>query len=256
HQEVENILPDLEDEYKRYRLNNLAVGYRYIGDIERALNYYERALELARSMSRESAEGVMLSNISRSYRYLGEMGKSIKYAERALEIAEELGSVQQKNIRLRTLAINYQLQGDDQQAYAYFERALQLVEETELKWQISRTKLVFAYLLAEMGELEKAMQYIEGFDVERGEDAEADVVSGSSQLRLTLGQIYLTCGEVAKAYEVFEKHTYFADLLFDNQIIVLRGVTAAVLGDQESAQANFDRGIELSHSLLTRTENL
>jgi tetratricopeptide (TPR) repeat protein len=60
--------------------------------VERAIEYYEGALAIAREIGDRLGEGNRLGNLGLAYRDLGQVERAIEYYEQALAIFEEIKS--------------------------------------------------------------------------------------------------------------------------------------------------------------------
>ncbi len=75
----------------RVLLGNLGSSYLHLGEVTKAIDYYEQALVVSREIGDRRNEGGLLSNLGSSYFYLGEVTKAIKFYEQALLISREIG---------------------------------------------------------------------------------------------------------------------------------------------------------------------
>ena len=70
-------------------LGNLGLAYSDLGEYQKAIEYYEQALEIAREIGDKQGEGNALCNLGVAYDFLGEYQKAIKYHTQYLEIARK-----------------------------------------------------------------------------------------------------------------------------------------------------------------------
>ena len=71
-------------------LGNLGNTYSVLGKIERAIEYYEYALVIAREIGDRRGEGADLGNLGNAYRNLGQVERAIEYYKDALTIGREI----------------------------------------------------------------------------------------------------------------------------------------------------------------------
>jgi tetratricopeptide (TPR) repeat protein len=71
-------------------LHNIASIYDALGDSRRALENYNRALELARGVGNKSIEGDTLNNIGTIYVAMGDPAKALSYFDRAAELRQSV----------------------------------------------------------------------------------------------------------------------------------------------------------------------
>ena len=74
-----------------YRLGNLGVAYRRLGQTEKAIDYYEQALNINRQVDDRKAEAVNLYNLGELYKDQGGVSQARQYLEQALTISREIG---------------------------------------------------------------------------------------------------------------------------------------------------------------------
>ena len=71
-------------------LENIGNTYYSLGQVEKAIEYYEDALAISREVVDRRNEGVWLENLGLVYRALGQVEKAIEYYEDALTIGKEI----------------------------------------------------------------------------------------------------------------------------------------------------------------------
>jgi len=71
-------------------LGNLGLAYSGLGQVEKAIEYYEKALVIAREIGDRRGEGANLGNLGNAYRNLGQVEKAIEYYEQSLMIGREI----------------------------------------------------------------------------------------------------------------------------------------------------------------------
>jgi len=62
-----------------------------LGEVRRAIEYYEQALAIFREIGDRRGEGNDLGNLGNAYAALGEVRRAVGYYEQALEIDREVG---------------------------------------------------------------------------------------------------------------------------------------------------------------------
>jgi tetratricopeptide (TPR) repeat protein len=71
-------------------IGNLGNVYRYLGQVEKAIEYYQNALVIAREIGDRRNEGAWLGNFGNIYRNQGQVKKAIECYENALDIGKEI----------------------------------------------------------------------------------------------------------------------------------------------------------------------
>ena len=72
-------------------LGNLGNAYSHLGELRKAIEYYEQALKISKEIGDRRGEGNRLGNLGLAYSHLGEPRKAIEYYEQALKISKEIG---------------------------------------------------------------------------------------------------------------------------------------------------------------------
>ena len=112
-------------------LGNLGTAYRKLGELRKAIEYYEQALEIIPESENRSVEGILLGNLGLSCRKLGELRRAIEYYEQALKIAKESRSRNEEGTLLGNLGTAYYNLGKPGKATDYYEQSLSLGKEIE-----------------------------------------------------------------------------------------------------------------------------
>jgi len=111
------------------RLGNLGNAYSDLGQVEKAIEYCQQALEIAREIGDRRGEGDDLGNLGNAYSDLGQVDKAIEYYQQALEIAREIGDRRGEGCRLGNLGSAYYSLGQVEKAKAYLNQALAIAKE-------------------------------------------------------------------------------------------------------------------------------
>jgi tetratricopeptide (TPR) repeat protein len=105
-EELELRLVETEGAERLRLLIELATAYCF-RSTEKALEYCEEALELAREVGDEDSEGVAIQTMAVAYAVSGEHDTAIEHSRRALEIFERLGDRIQIGKVLNNIGISY-----------------------------------------------------------------------------------------------------------------------------------------------------
>ncbi len=112
-------------------LGNLGLAYAALGEVRKAIGFYEQALAIDREIGDRRGEGADLGNLGNAYAALGEVRKAIGYYEQALEIAREIGDRRGEGNSLGNLGLAYKRLGDVARAQELWQEALRIFEEIE-----------------------------------------------------------------------------------------------------------------------------
>jgi tetratricopeptide (TPR) repeat protein len=110
-------------------LNSLGLAYADLGDARKAIEYYEKALAIFRTIGKKLGEGAALGNLGVAYKNLGDSRKAIEYHEQALAIDREIGDRRGEGADLGNLGSAYYNLGDARKAIEYHEQDLTIARE-------------------------------------------------------------------------------------------------------------------------------
>ncbi|MEW6380472.1 MAG: tetratricopeptide repeat protein, partial [bacterium] len=110
-------------------LNRLGLTYNDLGQMEKAIEYYQLALSINREIGDRRDEGIVLGNMGLAHRAIGQMEKAIEYHQQALSIDREIGDRKSEGIDLGNLGIVYRELGQIEKAIEYHQQALSIDRE-------------------------------------------------------------------------------------------------------------------------------
>jgi tetratricopeptide (TPR) repeat protein len=198
-----------DENFARF-LFEFGVIYESIGDSKKAVDYFEKALEIDREVYGEKHPDVatMLSNLGLAWDSLGDSKKAIEYFEKALKIDREVYGEKHPDVatRLNNLGGAWKSLGDYKKAIDYFEKALKIDREVYGEKHPSvatyLNNLGSAWL--SLGDYKKAIDYFEKalkIDREVYGDKHPDVATDLNNL----GGAWDSLGDYKKAIEYYEK---------------------------------------------------
>jgi tetratricopeptide (TPR) repeat protein len=193
-------LDDRQDEGNR--LGNLGLAYSDLGQVERAIDYHQQALEIAREIGDRRGEGARLGNLGIAYAVLGQVERAIEYYEQALEIAREIGDRRGEGADLGNLGLAYYILGQVERAIEYYEQALEISREIGDRRGEGDDLGNLGNAYYSLGQVERAIEHYEKalaiareIGDRRGEGADLG----------NLGNAYRDLGQVERAIEYYEQ---------------------------------------------------
>jgi len=197
-------------------LNNIGNTYTNIGEYEKALDAFTQALLVSRDIENRWLEAKALSNIGGIYRILGETQKALDYYNQALSLHETVGDKEGEAITLNNIGGIYNISGEQQKAIEYYNRALPLHRFLGNRYQEAITLTNIGIVYNDLGEYQKAL------------DRQNQALSiskaigaryGEASSLNNIGAVYRSLGEPQKALEYY------------NQALVLRRATSDRYGE-------------------------
>ena len=191
-------------------LNNLGFTYSDLGDAKKAIEYFEKALDIFTKVYGEVHPYVAITNnnLGEAYRALGDAKKAVEYSEKALEIDLKVFGDQHPNVAIRynNLGSAYSDLGDAKKAIEYFEKALDIFTKVygEVHPYVAITNNNLGEAYRALGDAKKAVEYSEKaleIDLKVFGDQHPNVATRYNNL----GSAYRALGDAKKAIEYFEK---------------------------------------------------
>ena len=186
---------------------NLGNAYQSLGDFHKAIENYERGLEIAKEVGDKAGEGVTYGNLGNAYDSLGDFHKAIEYHECGLQIAKEVGNRPGEGGAYGNLGNVYHGLGDFHKAIEYHELRLQIAKEVGDKAGEGRAHGNLGNAYDSLGDLHMAIEYHE----RRLQIAkEVGDKAGEGRAHGNLGNAYQSLGDFHKAIEYHECHLQIA----------------------------------------------
>ena len=186
---------------------NLGNAYQSLGNFQKAIEYHEKDLKIAKEVGDFSGEGGAYGNLGNAYHSLGNFQKAIEYHEKDLKIAKEVGDVSGEGIAYGNLGIAYQSLGNIQKAIEYHEKDLKIAK---IVGDVSREGRAYGNLgntYQSLGNFEKAMEYHEK-QLKRAKEVGDRASEGGAYG--SLGSVYYRLGNFEKAIEYYQEHLKIA----------------------------------------------
>jgi tetratricopeptide (TPR) repeat protein len=142
-------------------LGGLGNAYSDLGQIQKAIEYYEKALVIVRETGDRLGEGAWLGGLGTAYRDLGQVQKAIDYYKKALVITRESGDRYNEGVHLGNLGNAYKDLGQIQKAIEYHEKALVIAREIGDRRGEGRHLGNLGGAYSDLGQIQKAIEYHE-----------------------------------------------------------------------------------------------
>jgi tetratricopeptide (TPR) repeat protein len=114
---------------ERRALGNLGVAYQHLGNISRAIAFYNQSLDIARETGDRGSEGRMLHNLGVAYKDLGEPRDALELYEQALAVFHETGDRRNEGTALGNIGAVYEDLGETLLAVERHEQRLVIARE-------------------------------------------------------------------------------------------------------------------------------
>jgi tetratricopeptide (TPR) repeat protein len=105
--------------------NHLGLNYKYKGDLDNALFYYSKSLNLAKKLGDREMEASVLNNIALILYKIGELDDALKYYKESLKL---ITNEKNKAPTYNNIALVYVDKGDYKSAIEYYKKSLEIGE--------------------------------------------------------------------------------------------------------------------------------
>jgi tetratricopeptide (TPR) repeat protein len=225
-------------------LNNLGLAYAALARVEDAIAYYEKALVIAREIGRRDSEATALGNLGQVYADLGDVRQAIRFYKRELAILDGIGDQRLKGDALGLLGEAYAVLGDRKTAISYFKQRVEIARHIGDRRGEAAGLGNLGAAYANQGEAGKALSHYEKALVI---DREIGDLRGEAKDLGNLGRAYTTLGEYEKATECYEKALLISRKIGDKRT---EGRTLSSLGFAHADAGRTSKAITLLEQAL------
>jgi tetratricopeptide (TPR) repeat protein len=133
------------------------------GEYNRAIDYYKKALQLAREIDNTGHLLRTLNNLAGEYAYIGDYAKALSGFLEGIALAEEADHKEMLSIMNENIANLYASQKDYDHSLEFFKKVIKINIEVGNEIDIAETLSNLASLYADMGNMDYAM-----FNINKG----------------------------------------------------------------------------------------
>jgi CHAT domain-containing protein/Tfp pilus assembly protein PilF/preprotein translocase subunit SecG len=142
-----------------YCLNNIGFSYYRLGEKQKALQYFLKALSVRIAIGDKEGEAVTLNNIGMTYTDFGERQIAMKYFKEALPVRRAIGDKEGEAVTLNNIGALYASMDQTLKAMEFYNKSLAINEAmNDLEGRIS-TMHNIAALYGDMGKKYKALEF-------------------------------------------------------------------------------------------------
>jgi len=227
-------------------LNNIASIYYSRGVIEKAIEYYEKALAISKKLGDKIGEASDLGSIGAVYYFTGNVDKALAYYFRSLAICKETGEKHTTSTILENIGKAYGDLGQIETSMNFYIQSLKLSRELNCLQNVCSTLNRIGALYHTMIMFEKAIDCFQEALVISQEIADRRLEGKSLG---NLGKTYGSMGNAVKSIEYNKKALKISREIGnrnDESIHIGALATAYLqLGDIEKAKEYFSKSINI-----------
>ncbi|MEO6304926.1 MAG: tetratricopeptide repeat protein [Bacteroidia bacterium] len=142
-----------------YSLDNLGYLYNKDGNVQKALEYFNKCLKLRIELNDKNGQGESLNNIGFVYNNLGDIDKGLNYLEQSLKLQEQINNKTGIALALNNLAFIYSGQNDKTRALEYYKRSMKLGEEMGDKTSVANSYNNIGTIYQSNGAIDEALVF-------------------------------------------------------------------------------------------------
>ncbi len=200
------------EEGQSAKLGSLYTGiagvYAIMGNHSNAVNYYQRAINILRSVRDSTNLAAALLNIGDEFITKHRWDSALIYTEEAGVIYENTKSPIGEAYSLGNLGMIYAQIGDDRKAEGNMNRAILLLERLDEHYPIAVYLTYIADIYLEKGENDQALNYaLRSLELAKKNGLKAQV----SDANLKLSEIYQKAGKLKESFIYYKNHIAYKD---------------------------------------------
>ena len=194
HSEAKELLADI--------YNRMGTCHRYKGNVDTALEFYMKSLNIRKEMNDTTSLAVVLSNIGNVHFLKGQLDTSLKYHHQSLELKKKIGNKQSIARSLNNLGVIYRDKGEHEKALECYQESLKIHEEIGNSMDIADVLNNIGGIYRDLGDLDLALKYYQqSSELVQKQGNDEDVALALNNI----GTIYRDKGEFKKALDYYQK---------------------------------------------------
>ena len=138
---------------------NLGLNYHRLGEFEKAIEFYQQALSIAKDVENKDLEGKAYMNLGNAFYSLCDFKAAIKFHQQALSISKEVGNIYLEGSVYGNLACAYNSLGDFKTAIKCHQQALGISKEVGDKDSEGRVNTNLGCAFYSLGDFKTAIEF-------------------------------------------------------------------------------------------------
>jgi len=137
------------------------IGYvnKYRGNIDEALDYYYKSLELSKKTNDKNGISSMYNNIGIIHGSQGNIKKALEYYQKCMQIREEIGDKKGLAAIYNNIGEEYRKQGDLDKTLEYYKKSMSYSQLINNEKNLARNMSNIGYVYFTLNEIDTALIY-------------------------------------------------------------------------------------------------
>lgn len=224
--------------------NNLGNAYHALGDFANSIEFYQKALSISKHADDRAAEGKTYGNLGHVYKSRGDIKAAIDCYELTVSAAKEFGDIASEAMAYTSLGTCYKSLGEFMTAVKYYQKALRVAKQVGKKHSEGSAYVNLGAAYCSLGDFEKAIDFLQEA-VMCARSAGFKVLEGTAYNNI--GSAYCSLGDFEKAIEFLQQALNIA---IDTGDKSREGGTYHLLGTIHSSKGDYKSAIELLQQAL------
>ncbi len=191
---------------------NIGANYVELNNLDQALNYYQKGLDVYKKMEYEKGIAMATGNMGQIFGLKNEFDKALEYYNLSLQVNEKYDYKEEAREDLNNIGVLYEKKGEFKKALEYHRNSLNLAELLDSDWGIANSKYNLAQIEYKLGNYNDAIQALnEVIHASLPHDYK-EIVKDAYH---SLSQVYKDKGELRLSLEYMDKYVIWKDSLLN-----------------------------------------
>lgn len=222
------------------------------GEYDRAFEFADRALEMAKSTGDRPGEGIAIHRIGQIYHDRGQYPQARDYYQQSLQIKEEVGDRRGVAITFNSLALIHDELGEYEEALNLLEQALEIEREVNKTSRVSEATILnnIGKVYDSQEQYDRALEYYQqALDIQEQNSDRSGIATTVSNI----GVVYVKRGQYPQAEENFQKAIAIYEEIGDP---VGTAITLNNLASVSKTQGEYQQALDFYQQALTISEKI
>ncbi|BBC25473.1 CHAT domain-containing protein [Pseudanabaena sp. ABRG5-3] len=187
---------------QRNSLNGLGNVHNSLGQYQKAIDFYQQSLAIAKQMGKRQWESLALGNLGNTYDSIGQHQKAIELFHQSLAIARQISDRDGEGTILLSLGNAYNSLGKYQEAINFYQQSLVIAKQLRDQKSVGSALGNLGSTYNSLGQYQKAIEFFQQslvIDQKLGDRQGEGITLGN------LGNAYYYLGQYQKAIEFYQQ---------------------------------------------------